>query len=157
MQTYFSDEELRKKVNQIASGLSNPEPLAADIERVLISHTLQNFHHNGRPAWMGLSQKTLESYAKKGIVPLGILQRSGALKDSVQGDHDNKSVTIGAGSGASKDYAAIHQWGGKAGRGRKVTIPARPYLPIDKAGFLQSEAELGIELIAKHYLMKLAL
>ena len=26
------------------------------------------------------------------------------------------------------DYAAIHQFGGKAGRGRKVSITARPYM-----------------------------
>ncbi|TSA12012.1 MAG: phage virion morphogenesis protein, partial [Deltaproteobacteria bacterium] len=30
--------------------------------------------------------------------------------------------------GTNVIYAAIHQFGGKAGRGRKVTIPARPYL-----------------------------
>lgn len=29
-------------------------------------------------------------------------------------------------------YAAIHQFGGSAGRGRKVTLPARPYLGIDE-------------------------
>lgn len=33
-------------------------------------------------------------------------------------------------------YAAIQQFGGKAGRGRKVTIPARPFLPIRPDGTL---------------------
>jgi len=32
--------------------------------------------------------------------------------------------------GTNKVYAAIHQFGGKAGRGKKVEIPARPYLVV---------------------------
>jgi phage gpG-like protein len=32
--------------------------------------------------------------------------------------------------GTNVVYGAIHQLGGKAGRGRKVTIPARPYLMV---------------------------
>lgn len=35
--------------------------------------------------------------------------------------------------GSNKAYAAIHQLGGKAGRGRKVTIPARVYLGLSRA------------------------
>ena len=45
---------------------------------------------------------------------------------------DANSVTIGN----SAIYAAIHQFGGQAGRGRKVTIPARPFLPITPSGEL---------------------
>jgi phage virion morphogenesis protein len=42
--------------------------------------------------------------------------------------------------GTNEPYAAIHQFGGKAGRGRKVDIPARPFLaltPQDKADILE--------------------
>jgi phage virion morphogenesis protein len=35
--------------------------------------------------------------------------------------------------GTNRVYAAIHQLGGQAGRGRKVTIPARPYLGVSAA------------------------
>ena len=34
--------------------------------------------------------------------------------------------------GSNVVYAAIHQFGGSVGRGRKVTLPARPYLGIDE-------------------------
>ncbi|MBN0437970.1 phage virion morphogenesis protein, partial [Pseudomonas aeruginosa] len=37
-------------------------------------------------------------------------------------------------------YAAIQQLGGQAGRGRKVTIPARPYLPVLRNGQLKPSA-----------------
>ncbi len=45
------------------------------------------------------------------------------------------SITSRAGTdfariGSNKKYAAIHHLGGQAGRGKKLTLPARPYLPI---------------------------
>lgn len=51
--------------------------------------------------------------------------------------------------GSGKEYAAIHQLGGEAGRGRKVHIPARPFLPFtgepdSGSGKLQPEAEEAI-------------
>lgn len=156
MPILLNDRNLRERLNRVADALENPEPLAADIERVLVSQSLQNFHHNGRPAWAGLSAVTLEIYRKQGITPQGILQRSPAgLKASIQGDHDRDSATVMAGSGQSKNYAAIHQFGGMAGRGRKVKIPARPYLPIDENGFLQPEAENAVGMVAGHYWQKI--
>lgn len=156
MPILLNDHNLRERLNRVANALENPEPLAADIERVLVSQSLQNFHNNGRPAWAGLSPVTLEIYRKQGIKPLGILQRTaGGLRDSVQGSHDATSATVGAGSGKSKDYAAIHQFGGMAGRKRKVRIPARSYLPIDENGILQPEAENAVGIVAGHYWQKI--
>jgi len=53
------------------------------------------------------------------------LTASGVLRRSIHYAAESRAITIAAGP---SDYAAIHQFGGKAGRGRKVTIPARPYL-----------------------------
>jgi len=151
----IADENARQTLIDAAAHMSDTTPLAASIERVLVSQTLQNFHANGRPAWAGLSPVTLEIYRKRGITPQGILQRSpGGLRDSVQGEHDQTSATVGAGSGQSKDYAAIHQWGGMAGRNRKVEIKARPYLPMDSQGFLQPEAEDAVEHTASFFLQQ---
>lgn len=36
--------------------------------------------------------------------------------------------------GTNLVYGPIHQFGGRAGRNRKTTIGARPYLPIDASG-----------------------
>jgi phage virion morphogenesis protein len=33
---------------------------------------------------------------------------------------------------ANKIYAAIHHFGGKAGRGHKITIPARPCMVVQR-------------------------
>lgn len=154
---YFqiSDENVRQLLINAAQRMDDTTPLAASLERILVSQTLQNFHANGRPAWAGLSPVTLELYRKRGITPQGILQRSaGGLRDSVQGDHSKDSATVGAGSGQSKAYAAIHQWGGFAGRNRKVKIKPRPYLPMDSQGFLQPEAENAVEYTASHFLQQ---
>jgi len=43
---------------------------------------------------------------------------------------DNTSVAIGINDSDNARIGAIQQFGGKAGRGRKVDIPARPFLPI---------------------------
>lgn len=149
------DENVRQTLIDAAAHMDDTTPLAAELEKALVSQTLQNFHANGRPAWAGLSPVTLELYRKRGITPQGILQRSpGGLRDSVQGDHDKDSATVGAGSGQSKDYAAIHQWGGFAGRNRKVEIKPRPYLPMDAQGFLQPEAEDAVEYTASYFLQQ---
>lgn len=53
-----------------------------------------------------------------------ILRVQGDLYRSVTVQASHEKATIGT----NWRYARIHQLGGKAGRGHKVTIPARPYL-----------------------------
>ena len=68
---------------------------------------------------------------KIGIYPGQILQVSGQLASSVNTYYDNESAVIGS----NLAYAAIHQLGGQAGRNKKVTIPARPYLKLTDDDF----------------------
>lgn len=49
---------------------------------------------------------------------------------------DGNTLTVGS----PMAYAAIQQWGGKAGRGKKVTIPSRKFMPIDDTGNLAPNA-----------------
>ena len=60
------------------------------------------------------------------------------------GDLQNSiSVNMGFGEvevGSNMVYAAIHQLGGKAGRNKSVTLPARPFLPEVEGNLLQREA-----------------
>lgn len=57
------------------------------------------------------------------------LQKTGRLRSSIDYATTQDSVLVGS----NVEYARIHQEGGKAGRGHKATIPARPYLGISKA------------------------
>ncbi len=144
MQIQINNTELQQKLQQAAKQLQDTQPLMAGIANVLVSESLLNFHSQGRPKWAGLSPVTIAIYAKQGRKNSSILQQSGMLRGSVQPSHTATTATVGAGSAASAKYAAIHQFGGMAGRGRKVKIPSRPYLPIDKLGNLQHSTELEV-------------
>ena len=55
---------------------------------------------------------------------------------------------------SSPVYAAIQQFGGQAGRGHKVTIPARPFLPIRLDGTLYPDEQAEIIKVINDYLME---
>ena len=59
------------------------------------------------------------------------MQVSGQLASSVNTYYDNDSAVIGS----NLEYATIHQIGGQAGRNKKVTIPAKPYLKLTDDDF----------------------
>jgi len=55
------------------------------------------------------------------------LRKSGAMWQSIRiTEVTGKSVAWGS----DRVYAAIHQLGGKTGKGGKVTMPARPFFPV---------------------------
>lgn len=49
-------------------------------------------------------------------------------------------------------YAAIHQFGGRAGKGKKVEIPARPFLPANDTGGLAPVAHAAVMDVLERYL-----
>lgn len=64
-----------------------------------------------------------------------ILQLTGALRGDIHYQATEESVTIG--TSGRIPYAGIQQMGGMAGRGKKVRIPARPYLANNGADGLE--------------------
>jgi len=119
---------------------------------------LENFQAESAPdgtPWERLSATTLQlglgkrkGFGKRGgLTAKGerylqgkrILWEHGDLEGSVHSQADQNSVTVGA--GGHIPYAAIHQFGGQAGRGRKVTIPARPYLALNEGDTLALAAK----------------
>lgn len=148
-------DELQRVLNRAARQISDTHPLMRAISTQLLSQTQQNFRAQGRPRWPALSATTVKNYQRLGISTAGLLRRSNSLYNSIQHSNTATSATISAGGGnQSSAYAAIHQWGGKAGRGRKVKIEARPYLPIDKNKNLQPEAEAGIGQVVSAHLRR---
>lgn len=90
----------------------------------------------------GVQTKSFQNFAngKKPLILTSSLMRSFTY------NVDENSVTIGTnwGAGSIKGGAAIHQFGGMAGRGRKVKIPTRPFMPIDAAGNLEPSLRANI-------------
>lgn len=58
-----------------------------------------------------------------------ILRQVGSLFDSIVYQVEGDDLVIGS----NMSYAMIHQFGGQAGRGLNVTIPARPYLGLSQS------------------------
>lgn len=121
-------EEITQTLRRIADKCANREDLMADIAETMRLAVDRNFEEEGRPAWLGLKYPN-----KSGKILHG---ESGDLRSRISASSDNNSAIVGS----NMIYAAIHQFGGKAGRGRKVKIEARPFLvltPQDEADILQ--------------------
>lgn len=122
----IDNQKVEKALLEIAQKTSNLRPLMKNIAGIMADSTEENFKEEGRPKWKDLSEKTKIARKKTGHYPGQILQVSGQLALSVTTQYDDTSAVIGS----NKVYAAIHQLGGQAGRNKKTTIPARPYLSL---------------------------
>lgn len=172
----IDDKAVMSSLDRLAATAHNMSPIMRVISQELARQTEKNFAAEGRPKWMGISRSTLEGRVmartktrdgtiKKGAIrkdgrigkSIGsrvggqILQDTGQLAASVKTRHDASSATVGS----NKFYAAIHQLGGKTGRRHKVTMPARPFLPIDAQGKLQPEDEENILGLVNDYLSRI--
>lgn len=151
---------LNKLSARLSGGM---RPVMASIGAVVRDSVLQNFDNMASPEgvkWKDLAPATklnrlreskskhfkrgkkataanLSKFGKTAMAGrFEILRSKSGLYNSI-GDEakggilrvENNSVTIGT----RIPYAAIHQFGGQAGRGRKVTIPARPYMGVSPA------------------------
>ena len=132
LQVNIDVSDLQKATHLLENELKNPANLLGQIGLALVYETEQNFRNESGPLgkWDLLSPLTTKQRAKRGHWPGKILQVKGSLASSIQSTVSGDVVTVSAGSGPSKEYAAIHQFGGEAGRGKSVEIKARPYLPI---------------------------
>lgn len=167
MEITVQSSAIEEALDRLARSARSLEPAMRDIGGLLEKETDDNFRAQGRPRWRPLSQTTILNRLmgrdgegnRRGISSiltrdgnlrararrrleggLTILQDTGTLRGSIRASPGRYSVTIGS----VLEYAAIHQFGGMAGRGKKVRIPARPFLPVDRDGNLSPEAERGV-------------
>ena len=134
------DAALQAALRRAKERLTHTRPLMAGISNLLLEALEDNFQQERDPdtgsPWPELALSTRQQRAKQGKWPGQILQVSGQLAASVTNDYDDTTATVSTG----KEYAAIHHFGGMAGRGRRVRIPARPFLgigPQDKAAIVE--------------------
>lgn len=120
-----STESVNEVLRKLHNRLKNRKRLMRAIAGTMESAVLQNFEAGGRPPWQGLKHRQ--------GTPLVDTEN---LMGSITSSHNNDNAIVGT----NVVYAAIHQFGGKAGRGQKVEIPARPFLvltPEDEEDVLQ--------------------
>ncbi len=145
------DNGVREALNALAERTANMKPILQKIGEDIKERTKQRFSTSTGPdgqRWAPNARSTIEAFIAKrrGFGKRGINKKGQALamskkpligesRDLSREFHvhaDQASVTIGN----TMRYSAIQQFGGLAGKGRKVKIPARPFLPIRESGEL---------------------
>lgn len=139
----LNHQRLQQTLNQIEDDIGDLTPLMQAIAAELASQTEENFEHEGRPDWPELSVVTTERRAKQGYWPGQMLQVSaGGLAASIVTHATDSSAMVGS----NKPYAAMMQFGGERAEFPWLwgDIPARPYLPTDAEGGLETGTEKAI-------------
>lgn len=119
-------ERLNVRIGRLLAGLKNLEPLMRNLavagENQTRKRLEQEKHGPNGEIWPEWSP----AYAATRHGGQSLLEGKGHLLDSLTAFADAQT----AGWGTNVKYAAIHQFGGKAGRNRQVDIPARPYFGV---------------------------
>lgn len=149
---------VRAALAQLTRKLAHPAPLMQDIGRALGNLTEDSFQGERSPAGMPWRPLTPDYVLRprkqggRGGDAHPVLQRDGGLAASITHGGDDRSAWVGA----SKIYAAIHQFGGTADMAPgPAGIPARPFLPVGRDGYLAGKARDSVLALVKKYLAAL--
>lgn len=133
-----NEKALQANLKAIARRCGSMRPAMAIIGETVRSSVVRNFEKGGRPeGWQPLSPVT-EAMKKGGSILVG-KGHGGGLLGSINARPGENAVLVGT----NKVYAAIHQFGGQAGRGHKVAIPARPYLLVQEEDWPEIREQLS--------------
>lgn len=120
----FSSDAVFSVFNQVAREAAKPQRMLDEVGAFLDSDLTRRFHQGVDPSgnpWKASQRAQAEG--GKTLIDTAVLV-SGVTHD-VQGNTLRHGLT--------EIYAAIHQFGGKAGRNRSVTIPKREMIGIKGA------------------------
>lgn len=162
------DSGVQAALDALAAKVGNLQPILQTIGEDLMARSKARFQTGTGPdgrRWLPNARSTIEAYVrqqggfgKKGINRKGqtlavnkrpLIGLSKSLMSQFHVLADAHSVTVGN----SMIYAAIHQFGGQAGRGKKVRIPARPFFPVRLDGRLYPQEQAKILDLLNGYLM----
>ena len=117
---------------ELKKRMGNLSPLMKNVGELALTSIRKNFEVGGRPSkWKGLKLSTIKGRTAQGHWPGKILVRHG-VSAGMLGTLSYKAYGDRVVLSANKIYAAIHHFGGQAGRGHKVKIPKRPFMLIQK-------------------------
>lgn len=144
-----TDREVLKALDRLFAAVAAPSEAMEEIGRTLANMAEDAFQTEtdpwGRP-WEQLSEATFAR--RRGKDGHRILQDTGLLASSITWASGRDWAEVGAG----RIYAAIHQFGGQAGRGKKTTITARAYLPFNEQGELPPGVQTEVLDIVREHL-----
>lgn len=163
----FRDEEVQNLFRRLFARQADMRPVMAEIGQVIRSSVIKNFQESGRPekwtptkilsVYLGYTmrrgkRKGRKAYTLKGGLTKGFERYSEGKKTLIdtarlQNSIHPRAYKDRAVVGTNVVYAAIHQFGGKAGRGKKVTIPARPFLMVQEEDWAMIKHVIGTYLV----------
>ncbi|MCL9764306.1 phage virion morphogenesis protein [Neisseria subflava] len=127
--------EIQNQLKRLGDGVENRYLLMRRLSETMHTAVKLNFRYAGRPKWLGLKYRAGKP-----------LTDTGRLKDSFSTMYDNDTALVGT----NIIYAAIHNFGGQAGRNRKVRIPQREFLTLtddDKQALMDDVQDYFSDLI----------
>lgn len=165
------DAGVRRVLDRMAERARNLAPAMREIGSNVVADAQMRFKAGKDPygaAWKPLSGATLLSRARQRAGKGGIRAKNGGLRKGAQRIMASAKPLLDTGRlrnsityrligrhaveiGSNVEYAAIHQFGGMAGRGRKVKIPARPYLATRERGLPREYGEIIRDALARHF------
>lgn len=150
----IKSRDVEQYINEIQQRLKNPGEVMKGVGLELAEITHEAFDEKRSPdgtPWKPLSMVTLHmrglrkskgrQFTKGGRLLKSYLNgssddrqlyQSGSLLRTVRSESNSHQAVLMVGPHISQ--VGIHQFGGMAGRNRKVRIPARPFMPIEGEG-----------------------
>jgi len=129
--------EAISQLQKLSKKAKHLTPVHRHIGNLLLNSIEESFDNEASP----FGEKWIPSKKKSGKT----LTDTGTLSRSFTVNADKEGVTVGT----NLVYAAVHHFGGRAGRKKSVTLPARPFLPV-RGG----ELEKGVKEEIMAYLVK---
>lgn len=135
----LDSSELDAELKRLQTRMQEMRPVMAAIAVQLLSETIGAFADERSPGgekWRPLALSTIRGREKRGAWP-GQILHDGSRKNSL---HLSRSIVADCSPTHARvgvtpnPYAAIHQFGGMAGKGKNVKIEARPFLPMRRKG-----------------------
>lgn len=120
-------------LRDMLSRLADMSPALDAIGAAVVSETQMRFELQEAPdgtKWAGLSEVT-KAQRKAGGASRILRETGDNLYDTLT--HQLLAGGDGVAVGVNRWWSTVHQFGGMAGRGRKVKIPARPFLGLSEA------------------------
>lgn len=154
----IDDQGIQNMLSLLQDRMKGMTPAFKNIGEYMVRERETLFKEERSPdgtPWAPLAESTKYSIFRKKKRSKKAFLRAITNKKILTQDHHLRRTVYAAGADQvvigpdkiSKAYAAIHQFGGKAGRGKKVTIPARPHLGVNA----ENKKEF-IEIIRDHLL-----
>jgi phage virion morphogenesis protein len=134
----FSDKALLRQLERLQDQMEDLAPFYKNVGEHIQEVTPQNFENETAPdgtPWEKLSPVTLAAREERGTGST-IYREYGDFIGSINYQASSDDFRWGTNDVRGR----IFQLGGKAGRGKKVTLPARPYIglsPADEDEILQ--------------------